>query len=281
MCARTPVAGNITPATAAAPENRCCKSAAKVRQNCRTPSRAGAAGPAWTFPAGGKCSLVPGHGGPGRVRPGARVGGYARSSGRSGVRPARNETFTAGRVLRAATRSRDQPWWMRPAVRVSGRPEPPQRSWISSAATDTAVSSGVRAPRSRPIGDAQPGQLGTGQALLAQPLDPVVVGPPAAHRADVGGGLAQRHLEQRDVELGVVGQHADHRPVVGRPRLPGSGAASPPRPRPRRGTGHGWRTARGRRTRSPGSRGTCRPWRPRRRSRSRRTPASAAAARTS
>ena len=42
---------------------------------------------------------------------------------------------------------------MRPAVSVSGRPDPPQRSWISSAATDTAVSSGVRAPRSRPIGD--------------------------------------------------------------------------------------------------------------------------------
>ena len=37
---------------------------------------------------------------------------------------------------------------MRPAVSVSGRPDPPQRSWISSAATDTAVSSGVRPPTS-------------------------------------------------------------------------------------------------------------------------------------
>jgi hypothetical protein len=38
-------------------------------------------------------------------------------------------------------------------VLVRGWPVPPQRSWISSAAIEIAVSSGVRAPRSRPIGD--------------------------------------------------------------------------------------------------------------------------------
>jgi hypothetical protein len=42
---------------------------------------------------------------------------------------------------------------MRPSVLVSGWPVPPQRSWISSAAIETAVSSGVLAPRSRPIGE--------------------------------------------------------------------------------------------------------------------------------
>ena len=40
------------------------------------------------------------------------------------------------------------------------------------------------------------------------------MGAPAAHRADVPGGGAQRHLEQGHVELGVVGEHADHGPGV-------------------------------------------------------------------
>jgi hypothetical protein len=42
---------------------------------------------------------------------------------------------------------------VRPSVLVRGWPVPPQRSWISSAAIETAVSSGVRAPRSSPIGE--------------------------------------------------------------------------------------------------------------------------------
>ena len=33
---------------------------------------------------------------------------------------------------------------------------------------------------------------------------------PAAHRPDVAGRGTQRHLEQRHVELGVMGQDADH-----------------------------------------------------------------------
>ena len=45
---------------------------------------------------------------------------------------------------------------MRPAVSVSGRPDPPQRSWISSAATDTAVSSGVRSPIGLDLGARTP-----------------------------------------------------------------------------------------------------------------------------
>ena len=58
-------------------------------------------------------------------------------------------------------------WWMRPSVAVSGWPVPPQRSRISPAAIETAVSSGVLAPRSSPIGDrvtkpARPSRMSSG-----------------------------------------------------------------------------------------------------------------------
>ena len=69
-------------------------------------------------------------------------------------------------------------------------------------------------PQVEPDRRAQPGQLVLGQADLAEPGQPVVVRPPAAHRPDVAGRGAQRHLEQRHVELGVVGEHADDRPLV-------------------------------------------------------------------
>ena len=49
-----------------------------------------------------------------------------------------------------------------------------------------------------------------GQPDLAQPVQPVLVGPAAAHGADVPGLRAQRHFEDRHVELGIVGEHADH-----------------------------------------------------------------------
>jgi hypothetical protein len=55
--------------------------------------------------------------------------------------------------------------------------------------------------------------------LPIAPTEPVVVGAAAAHRADVRRPGAQRHLEQRHVELGVVGEHADHRPRVDRHAL--------------------------------------------------------------
>jgi hypothetical protein len=42
---------------------------------------------------------------------------------------------------------------------------------------------------------AQPGQFVFGQADLAQPGHPVIMGAPAAHRADVPGRGTQRHLE--------------------------------------------------------------------------------------
>src|SRR5690606_25745666 len=55
-----------------------------------------------------------------------------------------------GQVLVA---QRWTPWWIGPASSPSRSPLPPQRSAMISAATLTAVSSGVRAPRSRPMGE--------------------------------------------------------------------------------------------------------------------------------
>ena len=103
---------------------------------------------------------------------------------------------------------------------ASGRPPPPQRRAMISAAIETAVSSGVRAPRSSPIG-------------LDSRLSSAV-GQPRRRAAGPSGrrGCAatpsrrrrrprqpQRHLEQRDVELRVVGEHADHGARVERARL--------------------------------------------------------------
>src|SRR5690242_3561721 len=51
---------------------------------------------------------------------------------------------------------------------------------------------------------------------LTEPGQPVLVGPPAAHGPDVAGRGAQRDLEHRHVELGIVGEHADHRALVHR-----------------------------------------------------------------
>ena len=50
-------------------------------------------------------------------------------------------------MRRAGRPGRDSPhcqdgvrlWWIRPVVAVSGRPVPPHRNWISSAAIATAV----------------------------------------------------------------------------------------------------------------------------------------------
>ena len=83
-----------------------------------------------------------------------------------------------------------------------------------SAAIDTAVSSGVRAPRSSPIGeDSRPISSFDSPASRSR-ASPLLVGAPRAHRADVGDRQPQRHLQQRDVELRVVGEHAEHRALV-------------------------------------------------------------------
>ena len=175
-----------------------------------------------------------------------------------------------------------------PRVDASRSPDPPHWRATISAAIDTAVSSGVRAPRSRPIGDDSSASSRSDSPGLDQPLHPLVVGAPRPHRADVARAYVvvepQRHLEERDVELRVVRQHRQHRAPVDAARvelgLRGSGAASRPRPRRRPGSARWWRRRGGRRRRSRGSRGTTRPWPRRRRSRSHRRPASAASARS-
>ena len=80
----------------------------------------------------------------------------------------------------------------------------------------------------------QPGQLGRSQSPLPQLVQPVLVGATGAHRADVGDRQPERELEQRHVELGVVGEHGERR-CARRPRCwPGTGAAirRPPHRRP-------------------------------------------------
>src|SRR4051794_40190394 len=51
-------------------------------------------------------------------------------------------------------------------------------------------------------------------SLLAQPVDAVLVRAPAPHGAYVAAGSAQRDLEQWDVELRVVRQHAQDGALV-------------------------------------------------------------------
>ena len=87
-----------------------------------------------------------------------------------------------------------------------------------SATIEIAVSSGVRAPMSRPIGGHQPGELrGAVDRRPRQSLEPLVVGRPAAHDADVADVGGERALHGRHVELRVVGEDA-HR-VAGAERL--------------------------------------------------------------
>ena len=152
--------------------------------------------------------------------------------------------------------------WIGPSVSRSGRASARPVRWaMISAQIDTAVSSGVRAPRSSPIGARMRASAGLVDPRLAQPRDAVGVGAPAAHGAEVADLGGERGHDGGDVELGVVGEHA-HRVARGRAsRRPGRAAGRASRPRPRRpaGTGPGWRTPRGRRTRSPGSRA---PWPP-------------------
>ena len=69
-----------------------------------------------------------------------------------GLRSAEPNART-GREHEPGGRQRAAPGWIGPSVWVRRVPVPPQRSWMISAAMEMAVSSGVRAPRSRPIGE--------------------------------------------------------------------------------------------------------------------------------
>ena len=85
----------------------------------------------------------------------------------------------------------------------------PLRTATTSARIESAVSSGrhgaqVEADRRR-----HPVELRLGHPGLEQPRAPLVLRPPAAHRADVCGLGAERDPQRRVVELRVVGEDRD------------------------------------------------------------------------
>ena len=82
----------------------------------------------------------------------------------------------------------------------------------------TATSSGERAPIAKPDRGVDPGDAGVADTLGAQALLAVGGRHPAPHRADVDGGCLERGDQRGDVELLVVGEHADRRrSSTGRP----------------------------------------------------------------
>lgn len=60
------------------------------------------------------------------------------------------------------------------------------------------------------------GAIRRSEAALCQAVQPALVRFPAAQRADVKCGRAQRPVERRVVELGIVGQGYQRRPLIGR-----------------------------------------------------------------
>ena len=100
--------------------------------------------------------------------------------------------------------------WMGPAPSWSEGALRPVRRAMISAQIEMAVSSGERAPMSRPIGAMiRARSTGSVDAHLGQPLHPLGVGLPRAHHAEVADSVRQRALDGRHVELVVVGEHAD------------------------------------------------------------------------
>lgn len=56
----------------------------------------------------------------------------------------------------------------------------------------------------------QPGQFEFGDADRAQPVVAFQMGAARTHRSDVRDRELQRHFQQRNIELGVMGEHAEH-----------------------------------------------------------------------
>ena len=149
----------------------------------------------------------------------------------------------------------------------------------------TAVSSGVRAPevqadRAR---RAAPARRRSARPPRAGPSGPRGYAASPSRRRRRRVGQPQRDLEQRHVELRVVGEHAEHGALVD---PAGLDLLAEVLVRPlddhlvgRRGSASSWRRPAARRRRSPCSRGSCPSGRRRPRSRWHRRPASAAAAR--
>ena len=99
--------------------------------------------------------------------------------------------------------------WRRSCTRRNGRAPAGVAGDDLRADRHHAVSSGERAPMSRPIGAQDTVEVGAGDARLGQALQALGVGLPGAHHADVtDAGAEQAAGDGRHVELGIVGQDA-------------------------------------------------------------------------
>ena len=99
--------------------------------------------------------------------------------------------------------------WIRPCAWASRPPARPWRMATISPMIDSAVSSAVSEPRSRPIGAADALELGLLDALGEQPLAALGLRAARAHGADVAGVRAQRQHQRGVVELRVVREDGD------------------------------------------------------------------------
>ena len=84
------------------------------------------------------------------------------------------------------------------------------RTAITSARIETAVSTGVRAPTSRPHGAWILAIDVSSSAGVAQALEPPLLGAAAAERADVAGVRGKRRDQRGLVEFRVVGEDEHH-----------------------------------------------------------------------
>ena len=136
----------------------------------------------------------------------------------------------------------------------------PSAAAMISAAMETAVSSGVRAPRSRPIGRRSRASSSSVSPASRSRVQPVVVGAPGAHRADVGDpGRRSATSSSGTSNLGSWVSTADHgAPVDPAGVRLGLQVAVRPLDDDLVGVREAvrWRRPAGRRRRSRGSRGT-------------------------
>ena len=115
---------------------------------------------------------------------------------------------------------------------------------IISARTESAISSGLRARMSRPIGAWIFASCSSVTPTRLQPLDPPGVRPPAADRPDVPNVVLDRLDDRRVVQLRIVGQHHDVGREVEPGRRPGTRRRTRRRSRRPSGTARGWPTGR-------------------------------------
>ena len=100
------------------------------------------------------------------------------------------------------------------------RPAPRVRSALMiSASTATAISAGLDAPMSMPIGEWMRPIWSAVSAQRQQPFDALGVGLAAAQRADIEAAGVERGLQREIVDLGIMRQRGERGVAVERPRL--------------------------------------------------------------